>query len=530
MDELLNLFGETEPSKFWNLIADPRVPTWPIPHIPCSVDFSPDHVHWAFQDMPIQHADKHFLVAGASGSGKTTLIRLFLQSIVPRIQKGANEQIIIYDAKGDVLPMLSGLGLNDEGDNVWVMNPFDVRGRVWSIAEAMQSPAMARYLGTMLVPAEEHSSAPFFWQASRELLWAVTVALSETRRADWTLRDLICAFDDRKFVLGVCKALARSQSLANTIFADEKHALGVLTTLLTKLGPFHIIASLWHTHSDAKKFSVQEFLSKPGVLVLGHDDVYKDSINPLNAMLLRALTDEILRRPDHSGSRHWFILDEFPAMGKTDFVTDLMDRGRSKGASALLGIQNIGTLNKLYGPDVAESILANCANKVFIRAGGPQMAKWMESYFGNIRSTERQWGRSETKGEVTTSETWSTVDRPQFNSSYFTSLRFPEQGGLFDLVADGPGTGPVIATRRFNEVLSWLRPYGDASGSLPRDTSLSQILKPWDDTEIELNCGKIEKAGQVSSNKKETSLENTSDVGKSRKPQKLILAKRQKTS
>lgn len=189
MKELWNIVGETKPSALLNLVLDPV--QQPLVHLPCSVNFSPGHVHWSFQDMLVKDADKHFFICGTTGSGKTTQIRLFLQSIAPRLLAGANEQIVIFDAKGDILPILSGLGFGDENKDLWVLNPFDVRSCKWNLAESMQSPALARYLGALLVPAEQSSSAPFFWQAAREMVCAVAMGLTEVAGKDWTFRDLI---------------------------------------------------------------------------------------------------------------------------------------------------------------------------------------------------------------------------------------------------------------------------------------------------------------------------------------------------
>ena len=74
---------------------------------------------------------------------------------------------------------------------------------------------------------------------------------------------------------------------------------------------------------------------------MDNDPVLKESIWPINALLLKALTQEILRGPNSSQPRHWFVLDEFRAMENVDCVHDLLNRGRSKGASVLLGIQSI---------------------------------------------------------------------------------------------------------------------------------------------------------------------------------------------
>lgn len=275
-------------------------------------------------------------------------------------------------------------------------------------------------------------------------------------------------------------------------FDDDKHVMGVLTSVITKIAQFESVAALWHSNPNGRVFSIPEFLSKPGILVLGHDDTYKESIWPLNALVMRALTDEILRRDNHSGPRHWFLFDEFPAMQKADFIHDLLNRGRSKGASVLLGAQSIEGLHNLYGENGAEELLANCANKTFLRAGGPKTADWMERYFGKARYTETSWSTAHGKDGTTHTQSHGTQDRPQFNSSFSSSLPFPERGGRMALVGDGPGTGAVVASRPFDRVLSWLKPLGDAPGVLRRNDVKSQTLEPWDGQRAEYFCGPLE--------------------------------------
>jgi hypothetical protein len=283
-------------------------------------------------------------------------------------------------------------------------------------------------------------------------------------------------------------------------FGDDSHVMGVLSTIVTKIAQFETVAALWHskeTKAKAEKkavrnFSVGKFLSKPGILVLGHDDTHKESIAPLNNLLMRALSDEILRRENHSGPRHWFILDEFPAMEKAMFVASLLNRGRSKGVSVLIGTQGIEGMTKQHGEDGAEEIIGNCGNKAFLRAGGPKTARWMEHYFGNIRSTETNWSQARSKDGTTYTDSQATHDRPQFNSSFFSSLPYPEPGGRMVLVGDGPGTGPVVASRPFNRVLSWLKPLGNVPGVMHRNDVDSQVLHKWKESESEFFCKAVE--------------------------------------
>jgi Type IV secretion-system coupling protein DNA-binding domain len=148
-----------KPASFFNLFEDPDAPAGepePAAEVPCALKdaFREDRVFWAMHNIPIREATRHFLVCGTTGSGKTTAIRLFLQSIANRFHKerGCPEQLIVFDAKGDMIPILAGLGLKPTEENVCIMNPFDARSKVWNFADGVQEPAMARHLATLLIP------------------------------------------------------------------------------------------------------------------------------------------------------------------------------------------------------------------------------------------------------------------------------------------------------------------------------------------------------------------------------------------
>ena len=390
---------------FWGLFEEPKKETSPDssayrlfgsspdeaeeeePHN-CALAFDQDYVFWAMRDLPIRQALTHFLIAGASGSGKTTAIKLLLQSIAPRFKPGWSrtkkegdeeepqpEQLVIFDAKGDSLSMLGRLGLTLENRNLFILNPYDARSAVWNLAEVMDTPAMARSLATLLIPEEKHTSAPYFYNAARELVYDVILALNFIDEKKWTLRDLLCALESREHIARVTARDRRAGVLADRILADRQHSDGVLSTLATRLGNLEQVAALWSTSTSGITFTVEEFLTQPGVLVLGNDPVLRDSFWPLNAILLKALTKEILRRSDTLFPRCWFVLDEFRAMEKVDCIHELLNRGRSKGASVLVGIQSVEGIVQVYEENAANDILSQCANKMFLRAGGPKTAE-----------------------------------------------------------------------------------------------------------------------------------------------------------
>lgn len=517
---------ETEAASFRDFLCDPGAANEsPTDLPPVGEDaFDENSFFWAMRNLPIAEATKHFLICGCIGSGKTVTIQLFLQSIARRFRRNWKkpEQLILFDAKNDALELLKAIGIesdvpeteegagtpgagpdtarqpNPKAADVWILNPADPNSAIWNIAEAVQSPMMARHLATLMVPEERNSNSPYFTDGARELIYAVLLGLCSVAGVRWTFRDLLCALESRDRIMAVASQNKRAGTLAARLLGDERHTPGILSTLGTKLGRFEQVAALWHARSGKapRLFSIREFLARPGVLILGNDAVLRDSFWPINAMLLKALTQEILRERDTLEPRHWFVLDEFRAMEKVECIHDLLNRGRSKGAAVLIGLQSIDGLMDMYGDNVANDILSQCACKTFLRAGGPVTAGWAERFFGQIRGKEKVLTESSQGFTTSTSTQHNITERSMFIASYFMNLALPHPGGDYAAVCDVPCLGGFyIINRSFDEVLSW-RNQGDKLAGKPADSSskvafptpLDETLRPWTDFDVAFFC------------------------------------------
>jgi type IV secretory pathway TraG/TraD family ATPase VirD4 len=449
-------------------------------------------------NLPVSEAVKHFLACGTVGSGKTTTIQLFLQSIAKRFRMGSErpEQLIVFDAKGDMIPRLEALGLKSDDPNFWIFNPFDTRGAVLDLGDAVQTPAMARYLSSILVPEERNSTAPYFFTTAQQIVYWIAVSLARIRRRtgkNWTLRDLLNALESRDRIAAITRHHERASHIIEQHFADERNFPGVLSHLQTRLGKFEEVAALWHTCKSGRIFSITEFLKSSAVLVLGHDPVLSESIWPMNAVLLQALTNEILREDEVTYPRHWFVLDEFRAMEDVRCVRTLLNMGRSKGASVLLGIQSVEGLYELYQEHAANEILGLCSTKTFFRSGGPVTAEWAERHFNKVRHVEQTV--TETYGhEGSKSVQRQVQERSLFLPTMFLDLPFPVQGGTFKSISDIPCFRTTFITERpFDQLLAiTIRPTKEEQkkASSPRTDPEEQILKPWEKAEIKAFCGK----------------------------------------
>ncbi|HRY49981.1 MAG TPA: type IV secretion system DNA-binding domain-containing protein [Candidatus Paceibacterota bacterium] len=458
------------------------------PVIANAAGFDPDSVRWGMRTLPIKEATDHFLMMGTIGSGKTTLIRHTLQSIAPRFRPEAArpEQLIIFDAKANAIPMLQALGLRPDQDNFWVLNPYDLRSAKWDLGEATREPVMARAIASLLVPEDLQSTARFFSDAAREVTRATIMAMNAVAELDWDLRHLLCALESRETISAITSRNPLTKAITSNYLHDKQHCPSILSTLATKLGPFENVAALWHTTRLKRKFSITEFLKRPGVLVIGNDPVLRETISPINSILLKALVNEILRQPDTLLPRHWFVFDEFADMQRQECVPDLIRLGRSKGASVLLGVQNVPSLTQIYGEKLTNAMLGECANKTFLRVNEQTTAQWISDHFGKVRHIEQTVSESWGPGGKTHSVQHSVFERSMFLPSFFSNLPMPATGGNLVCVSDIPSLKSVIiARRRFDELLSSLAPIpeNEVPGLMPRKDIAEQTLVPWTEEE-----------------------------------------------
>lgn len=508
MASFWDLFGEIpndgkRPSEFWKYFSDSDGPPDPVVESirqkPCAVAFDEHSVFWGMRNIPLAEAAKHFLICGAIGSGKTTSIDLFLQSIAPRFHRYRRvpEQLILFDAKGDAVPKLAALGYSPDSreHNVTIINPYDCRSAIWNVAEAVQDPIMAEHLAALLVPEEPNSTAPFYWAASRRLTNAVILALNQVAGKRWQLRDILCALNTKERIMALTERHPGARELVAPVARDDLHLDAVISSLAAKLGKYTTLAALNYSAPRKTYFSVEEFLSKPGILILGNDPVLRQSLWPINALLLQSLSKHILRGEETQTPRHWFVLDEFSAMERVDSIRDLVNLGRSKGASVTIGLQGIDRLRLLYGKEGAEDILEQLSCKTFLRVGGPETAQWAESFFGRYRATEATYSESFGNLGKSPSVQYNTAERSLFLASFFMNLPITGPGRPLIGVSDFPHLDTTVVARRwFDEVDTWRKkpaPKNAIPAVIPRTDPAGQTLEPWSKDEETSFCGKI---------------------------------------
>ena len=459
--------------------------------LPSCLSPNPRAVFWAMRDIPIQTASKNLMIMGVPGSGKTLTIELFVQSLVHRLRAPAGseppEKLIILDVKGTFFSFLRAQGVPEE--DIFILDPFDQRCATWNLAKDITGDAAAQSLAALIVPSEPNASTSYFWQAAQNTVWAVIIALNSLRPERWTLRDLIHSLSSPENIERLVNQVSEAKTKAEPYLKDTTHFSAVHAVILTRASRLETVAALWHATASSldsgnspKEFSITDWFStalskhRHGVLLLGHRPKYLESLAPLNALLLRMISDELQTSPDVGQPHTWIVLDEFRWMKEVECILKLLGVGSRRGASTLLGIQDIGGLLAMYDDDRTAEILGLCANKTFLRLSDLRSAEWASKCLGH------------TENEATVGE--YAAGRPLVLPNEFQNLSLPagDPNGRMQGIHHIPDIGAPFYTDEEASAIFGMnfKPSANQLSKFPNHVdrpNKDQNLKPWTSAE-----------------------------------------------
>ena len=487
----------------------------------------PDHVEWAFRPVPLRLCTANFLMIGMAGTGKTTLIRLFLQSLLPRFGLSTDparpvQRAILFDAKRDWLPLLDGVfrsnGLSVvERPQVVVTNPFDARCLGWNIARDIASSGEVRDLVATLLPCDERAPSPFWSAAAQDVARAVILSLVLRKAPDWSLRDVIVICRSAKLIRQATWDCPEAWSIVASYLDNPDLFTNVLATLTAKLVRYEGIAAIWHNLPVNRRFSVTDWFHGGGVLLLGSDPDFYDSLTPLNAVILKLAVDRLLAGPETQLPTTWFVLDEFSLLGHCPALKPLLSQGGSKGASVVVSVQDISSLDWVCGKQAAREIMNQCAHRVFMNVDR-ESAHWMADHFREYQLTLNLDGVSETKGnEGTKSGAESRAKHIPLTTHYFASnltalLSTAPATGFIRFISDSPSRGREWIEVAWSDVERRLIAPSQEHHFVPHASADVSQLAPWSQ-EVDLERLRLKVPPQPGTPKSEL-LPGSSDAAK----------------
>ena len=162
--------------------------------------------------------------------------------------------------------------------------------------------------------------------------------------------------------------------------ASSKQALGVMATLMQYVSCFRYMGR------ETSDFSISNWLvhGKGWIFVTNYADI-KDTLRPILSLFIDLLGKKLLSLPDDLSRRIYFLIDEFGTLQKLPTVKDLLTLSRSKGGGVWIGVQDVGQIDRLYGPHGRQTIVNACGTSVHFSVADPDTAEFVSKKIGDTR-------------------------------------------------------------------------------------------------------------------------------------------------
>lgn len=347
---------------------------------------------------------RHVLVVGATGSGKSVIIRSWLRQILRR-----GDRVLLHDTKGDVTETMP------VAEHV-LLAPHDARSFVWDVAADVVTEEDAREFAACLVP---DSQDPVWAAGARELFTGAIVVLQQTKKQAWGWLELhevllLPPVQLRQLLSQHYRPAATYIILENG--APSKTMMSFFSTLEAHVnGTVRPLSRAWHDPAmrriSAREFLLSDSRDKRIVILQRAPHLPTLSSTWIGAFIRIAANLSVgPLLPDDAERRIWFMLDEFPQLGKLNGFAQILEKGRSRGLCCILGAQDISQLSALYGPDATKTWLSSIGTKIVCRMEVGATAKTICDEWAGTRQvvwTERSWSHGPWKLELGSQSTLS---------------------------------------------------------------------------------------------------------------------------
>ncbi len=409
--------------------------------------------NWGHRFLDFRQLTMGGLIVGAPGSGKTVTIKLLLKNVLPRIHAGQKVSAVVYDSKTDLLPFLMSSGVRrDRGgyepflphamvgdsDKVIILNPLDKRAKAWDMAADITDRFQIETFAAHLIPAPESlGQNRYFNQAAQTIAAQVMLALHIQAKGKWRLKDLVIVCRNERLMRHILGIHPATRACLDEHFNESNSFQSVKSTLGVYMGEYESIALAWDRCFPYQTFVTLEWVKQSRLLVLGNNHRAKVPLRRLNTLILSQLQSHVMDLSGEPDRESWFVLDEFRELGKIESFNDFLITCRGKRAPVILGFQDIGGLEELYGERNAREILA-CTNNVaifHINNSNPQTQEWAAKVLGDWEikdtSVSASIGYSGDQSQRSVSKNRSTVRQTRWMPSQFSiDLKMLSNGGV----------------------------------------------------------------------------------------------------
>lgn len=93
---------------------------------------------------------------------------------------------------------------------------------------------------------------------------------------------------------------------------------------------------------------------------------------------------------------------------------DILDKGRSKMASTIIGIQDMAKMNYVYGPELTKNMMNSCNSSIYLRVNSSDEAEYISLQIGSQEVERTSASDSVTDDKYTHSKSAQIVEKKLF--------------------------------------------------------------------------------------------------------------------
>lgn len=436
-------------------------------------------------------------VIGAPGSGKS------FSAINPMIYSAIDQGfgIVLYDFKYASQAKIASYA-KSKGYDVHIFAPGFPESEVCNPIDFLRDSSdaeTARQLATVINKnfrlLGNASEDAFFGPAGDQLTQAILMLTKE--------------FGDRADIM-TAAAILSSEKMVERLMAAELNpwiriAFG---QLFSSAGSEKTVAgiagsaSLMFTRFMARgtlgcfvgKTTLPLEVKRKQMIIFGLDRERRDAVSPLMTSILHMVVSRSIAKKRKEDGPLVVCLDELPSI----FLPDLfrwLNESRSEGFCGILGWQNMGQLEKIYGKEISKAILGACGTKFVFNPGEEESARLFSAYLGEEEIKYKQKSRSTGGGKASTSISEQERTRKLFEPAQF--LKLPPGKCLFINPAysnKNEGSVPLLKNIKIPKYIIGLEQENDANwDKLIRELARKSTQKKPTQEDLDLRVKEVDR-------------------------------------
>lgn len=332
------------------------------------------------------------------------------------------DRMVILDPDGEFLSTFY-----KTGDKI--LNPYDSRTEGWSFFnEIREDYDFERYARSIVQQSDSADSEE--WNDYGRLLFSEVARKVYNTSRNPSMREVFSWTNGR--TMEELEAFVEGTN-AQALFTGNARASGSARFVLSNKIPPHLKMPEGHSHC------VTGWQIRMAAICLSRGMKICAALRSLISCWVDSVFSSVLGMKADDKRRVWTYLDELESLAKLPTLGDALTKGRKKGLCVVSGYQTYSQLVKVYGEQMAETMLANHRTVVAMGIGrmGEVTAEKMSRALGQHEVMRKRSGSSRRFGQMGTSSENEEI-RPERVVMPSELMRLPDLQGYLAFPGDLP--------------------------------------------------------------------------------------------